>query len=52
MENTDRPIPARAPRQRAEQQRAIDTVALVLKATILRLESGGGSPSQYQGHLR
>lgn len=41
MSTPDRLVPARAPRQRAEQQRAIDTVALVLKATIQRLESGG-----------
>jgi AcrR family transcriptional regulator len=34
-------MPARAPRQRAEQQRALDTINVVILATIKRLENGG-----------
>jgi AcrR family transcriptional regulator len=34
-------MPARAPRQRAEQQRALDTINVVILATVKRLEVGG-----------
>jgi AcrR family transcriptional regulator len=41
MSTSDRPVPSRAPRQRAEQQRALDTISIVLDSTIRRLEDGG-----------
>ena len=41
MSAPERPMPARAPRQRAEQQRALDTINVVILATIKRLENGG-----------
>ncbi len=41
MSTPNRPVQKRAPRQRAEQQRAIDTINLVLAATVRRLENGG-----------
>jgi AcrR family transcriptional regulator len=41
MSTPDRLVPARAPRQRAEQQRALDTINVVLIATVRRLEDGG-----------
>ena len=41
MSAPERPMPARAPRQRAEQQRALDTINVVIVATIKRLENGG-----------
>jgi AcrR family transcriptional regulator len=34
-------MPTRAPRQRAEQQRALDTINVVILATVKRLEVGG-----------
>jgi hypothetical protein len=34
-------MPTRAPRQRAEQQRALDTINVVILATVKRLEDGG-----------
>lgn len=41
MSAPDGPVPARAPRQRAEQQRALDTINVVLLATVQKLEHGG-----------
>ena len=41
MSAPERPMPARAPRQRAEQQRALDTINVVILATVKRLEVGG-----------
>lgn len=41
MSAPERPMPARAPRQRAEQQRALDTINVVILATVKRLEDGG-----------
>lgn len=41
MSTPDRPMPTRAPRQRAEQQRALDTINVVILATVKRLEVGG-----------
>ena len=41
MSAHDGPVPARAPRQRAEQQRALDTINVVLLATVQKLENGG-----------
>ncbi len=43
MDKNERIVPERAPRQRAEQQRALDTINLVLNCTIRRLERGGES---------
>ncbi len=41
MSAAERPMPTRAPRQRAEQQRALDTINVVILATVKRLEDGG-----------
>jgi AcrR family transcriptional regulator len=41
MSAPERPMPARPPRQRAEQQRALDTINVVILATVKRLEDGG-----------
>ena len=41
MSAPERPMPTRAPRQRAEQQRALDTINVVILATVKRLEDGG-----------
>lgn len=41
MSAPERPMPARAPRQRAEQQRALETINVVILATVKRLEDGG-----------
>lgn len=43
MSTPIRPGAARAPRQRAEQQRALDTINVVIMATVRRLEDGGES---------
>jgi AcrR family transcriptional regulator len=43
MSAPNRPGAARAPRQRAEQQRALDTINVVIMATVRRLEDGGES---------
>lgn len=41
MKKSDRSVPTRAPRQRAEQKRAIKTLSLIIDATIRRLEESG-----------